>query len=120
MNTQIKINGTTTYHGLTVRNAAAQKAGAFNKAEVVERGHRASEILKGYDIFSLGAKINGWGEPVEAYRLVKPDGKGYEVQMRANGQPSCNCPDWKTRRHIHAGFCKHALAVKALRMGTGE
>ena len=99
------------------RNAGLQATGNLDAVGVAERGMRAVKVIRGYSIYSNGSNKNGWGEVVEAYDVHTPSGKQYVVQMRRDGQGSCDCMDWKTRRHIHAGLCKHVIAVKALREG---
>jgi hypothetical protein len=93
---------------------AAVRAGRFSQRAVAQRADRAVNVLREYTIHDTGRKVNGWGELVHAYTLESPTGNEYEVQVRDNGQTSCNCPDWIYRRATNGGFCKHSLAVSAL------
>jgi hypothetical protein len=103
------------YRATIMRNLEkAVKAGKFSQKAVADRAERAVEVLRTYSITDTGRKINGWGELVHAFTLENPRGREYEVQVRDNGQTSCNCPDWIYRRGSHGGFCKHSLAISAL------
>ena len=102
-------------HGNITRNILNRAAGNIDARFIQQCGDRAQQVLASTSIYATGSKVNGWGENVEAYELVKANGSFYEVQLHASGEGSCNCPSWKTQRARHAGNCKHVLAIKAIR-----
>jgi len=111
----VSINNPNQYrHGIMVNLEAAVADGHFDQSAVNARVQRAMTVLRTYEVAELGTYVNGWNENVTGYRLTSPAGRTYEVQIRANGQGSCNCPDWIYRRRSNAGLCKHVLAVQGL------
>lgn len=104
-------------HGNILNNIMARAKGHVDRQAVAARVTRALVVLRTYDIHTLGAKVNGWGESVVAYRVGKPGQTAHEVQVRPalDDEGSCSCKDWIMRRSQHGGNCKHVIAVKALR-----
>ena len=61
----------------------------------------ADGALKGYEIvgeLKLGSKL----------QILKPDGSGYKVEVKADGRITCTCPDYRFRGK---GVCKHTVYV---------
>ena len=111
----IQVQPANTYrHGLMTALENQLAAGNFDQSAVSARADRAVRVIESYDFVDLGIYTNGWNERVHGYELTSPEGRRYEVQLRADGQGSCNCPDWKFRRASNAGLCKHVLAARAV------
>ena len=72
--------------------------------------HVVSQV--GEKLVSVTYAVWVFGEPgkVSGYRLVRPDFTFHDVDVEAEGGPTCDCPDAISR--VREGGCKHVAALR--------